>query len=138
MKRQKQYAMSALFLSAVLALSIVVSCASSPEALVPYEGATSKWDEVIDSNIPDALRADKLKQLGHQMTDLSNAISHDVKLLNERMMALHTDYNATAEQKQKLIEGFTQKRNAAFAQYRDIIFAMRSQVSPQEWKKLTK
>ncbi len=37
-----------------------------------------------------------------------------------------------------MINEFSEKRNPKFAEYRDIIFAMRSEVSPEEWKALTK
>ena len=72
-----------------------------------------------------------------QLTELADVISREVASFDEKMMALHADYHATDVQKQKLIEEFVEKRNVAFDQYRDIIFAMRSQASAQEWEHLT-
>jgi hypothetical protein len=53
-------------------------------------------------------------------------------------MALNENYNATQAEMQELVGDFRETRNARFAQYRDIIFAMRSEVSADEWKHLIK
>jgi hypothetical protein len=53
-------------------------------------------------------------------------------------MALNADYDVTDAQIQQLSAEFTQKRNSNYAHYRDLTFAMRGQVSADEWKALTK
>ena len=51
--------------------------------------------------------------------------------------ALHERYDATHEELQVLVNDFSQERNPKYAKYRDIIFAMRSEVSADEWTALT-
>ena len=53
-------------------------------------------------------------------------------------MVLNENYDATQEELQQLIGELVKTRNAKYAEYRDIIFAMRSQVSADEWKALNK
>jgi hypothetical protein len=50
---------------------------------------------------------------------------------------LNEKYDASNEELQQLVVEFSEKRNPKAAEYRDIIFAMRSEVSADEWKALT-
>ena len=56
--------------------------------------------------------------------------------LNEKAVALNANYESTREEERELMAAFFEKRNSALAQYRDIIFAMRREVSAEEWKAL--
>ena len=79
-----------------------------------------------------------------QMGDVKRAeekiakIEQDIEDLNRKFMALNENYNATQAEVQELIGEFQETRNARFAQYRDIIFAMRREVNADEWKRLMK
>jgi hypothetical protein len=65
------------------------------------------------------------------------SLSHDIAAFNEKALELNANYDSTKDEARKMVANFVQKRNAALAQYRDIIFAMRREVSAAEWKALT-
>jgi DNA anti-recombination protein RmuC len=119
-----------------LAFWFVVSCSSTPAKVELSEETVAEWNAAVDKTIQDPQRAAKLKDLGKQLIDVSEATEQDIEALNRQMMALNEDYNATQAEMQELIGDFQETRNARFAQYRDIIFAMRSEVSADEWKHL--
>jgi uncharacterized coiled-coil DUF342 family protein len=118
-------------------VAVFVSCSSSPKKVELTEETTQEWNAQVEETIKEPERAAKLKQLGQQLIDVSTSIQQDVEVFNQQAMALHENYNATHEELQKLIDEFSQKRNPKFAQYRDIIFAMRKEVNTEEWKALT-
>jgi len=138
MKRKPGIATAAVLICMTLGIWFASSCASSKAPLMPDEKTLSHWDETVDKHIPDPQRAAKLKQLGQQLADLANDIKQDIDALNDKAMTLNENYNATTEEALQLVRRYTKLRNPAFAQYRDIIFAMRSQVSAEEWRALTK
>ena len=76
-------------------------------------------------------------QYGQQLFALQKSLSHDIAGFNEKALELNANYDSTRDEARKMVANFVQKRNAALAQYRDIIFAMRREVSAAEWKALT-
>jgi hypothetical protein len=127
------------WMSIVLAVGLLVSCASSPKTVPTISGETaSQWNATVDKHIPDAKRAGKLKQFGRQLFELQDLLSRDIAGLNEKAVALNANYGSTREEARQLTADFFEKRNAALAQYRDVIFAMRREVSAEEWKALTR
>lgn len=126
-------------MSILLAVGFLVSCASSPKTVPTLSDETaSQWNATVDKHIPDAKRAGNLKQFGRQLFELQDLLSRDIAGLNEKAIALNANYGSTKEEARQLMADFIAKRNAALAQYRDIIFAMRHEVSAEEWKVLTK
>lgn len=121
-----------------LIFSFVVSCSSTPEKVEISEATVAEWNATVDKTIQDPQRAAKLKDLGQQLIDVSEATEQDIDVLNRQFMALNENYNATEADMQELVGDFQETRNARFAQYRDIIFAMRREVSADEWKHLMK
>ena len=128
----------AFLLALPLLFMLFVSCSSSPKKVELTNETTQEWSATVDKTIAEPERAAKLKQLGQQLIDVSSSIQQDVEAFNQKAMALNEDYDATHEQLQQLIDEFSAQRNPKFAQYRDIIFAMRSEVSAEEWQALTK
>ena len=112
--------------------------ASPPEKGLPLTEAASQWNAAVEKHIPDAQRAHNLKQLGQQLAELQNSISRDIAGLNEKAVALNENYESTREEARQMLAAFFGKRNSALTQYRDIIFAMRREVSAEEWKTLLK
>ena len=127
----------AFLLALPLVVALFVSCSSSPKKIELTEETTQHWNAQVEETIKDPERAVKLKQLGQQLIDVSSSIQQDVEDFNQQAMALHENYDATHEELQQLIVAFAEKRNPKFAEYRDIIFSMRSEVSAEEWKALT-
>ena len=136
---QKKSKFSVAYLAALLPLVLMlfVSCSSAPQKVELTPEATQHWDTQVDEAIKDPERAAKLKQLGQQLIDVSSSIQKDIEVLNEQAMALHENHGATHDELQQLITKFSEKRDPKFNEYRDIIFAMRSEVSAEEWKALT-
>jgi hypothetical protein len=88
--------------------------------------------------VPDPARAARVKQLGRELVALQQTMAAEFSALNEQAVALNADYHATAEAATKLARDYQERRRAAFARYRDLVFAMRSEVSREEWKSLTR
>ena len=121
-----------------LVFLLFVSCSSSPKNVELTDETTQEWNATVDKTITEPERAAKLKQLGQQMIDVSRSIQQDIETFNQKAMALNENYDATHDELQQLIDAFSAQRNPKFAEYCDIIFAMRSEVSAEEWKALTK
>lgn len=139
MDRTTRYRKATSLISIALAIGFLVSCASSPEKVPTLSDKTaSQWNATVEKHIPDVQRAGNLKQLGQKLAALQESLSRDVIELNEKTVVLNMNYDATKEEARQLIADFSVKRNAALEKYRDIIFAMRREVSADEWKALTK
>jgi hypothetical protein len=117
---------------------LFVSCSSSPKRVELNNETAQDWNATVDKTIKDSQRAEKLKQLGQQLIDVSSSIQQDVEAFNQKAMALNEKYDATHDELQQMIDEFSAQRNPKFAEYRDIIFAMRSEVSAEEWQALTR
>jgi hypothetical protein len=63
------------WIAGLLAARCLASCASSSQKGLPLTEAASQWNAAVEKHIPDAQRADKLKQLGQQLIELQNSIS---------------------------------------------------------------
>jgi hypothetical protein len=132
------YRRATLLMSIVLALGFLVSCASAPRMVPTIRETAAQWNADVEKQIPDAQRAGRLKQLGLQLIELQDSLSSDIAVLNEQAVALNANYGATRDDARQLVAGFFEKRTAALAQYRDVVFAMRREVSAEEWKALTR
>jgi hypothetical protein len=139
MNKKTSYRTAMGWMSILLAVGFLVSCASSPKTVPTLSKETpSQWNATVDKHIPDAKRAGKLKLYGQQLFELQDSLSRDIAGLNEEAVALNANYGSTREEARLLMADFFDKRNAALALYRDVIFEMRREVSAEEWKALTK
>ena len=77
-----------------------------------------------------------MKQYGQQLFDLKKSLSQEIAALDEKSIELNSNYASTRDEARQMVADFMQKRDAALAQYRDIIFAMRREVTAAEWKTL--
>ena len=121
-----------------LVMALFVACSSPPKKVELTEETAQQWNAQVDKTIAEPERAAKLKALGLQLIEVSDSIQRDVDEFNRQATQLNEKYDATHEELQQLVDAFSAKRNPKFAEYRDIIFAMRSEVSPVEWKALNK
>lgn len=126
----------AFLLALPLVFLLFVSCSSSPKKIELTDETTQQWNASVEKTIADPDRAAKLKQLGQQLIDVSSSIQQDIEDINQKVMALNENYGATHEELQQLMKEFSEKRNPKFAEYRDIVFAMRSEVNAEEWTAL--
>lgn len=126
----------ALLLALPLALLLFVSCSSTPKQVSLNDETTEHWNAAVEKTIAEPERAAKLKQLGQRLIDVSSSIQQDIEAIDQQVMALNENYDATHDELQQMLGEFSEKRNPKFAEYRDIIFAMRSEVSAEEWKAL--
>ena len=123
-------------LAIALALVLVVACSTSPKSPPSKEETISDWNAKVDSLLADPQRAEKIKQLGQQFIELKNSMANDFAQMNVKAAELNANYGATADEALQFFKQFEQKRRDALAQYRDLIFAMRGEVSAEEWKTL--
>ena len=122
-----------------LVLALFVSCSSAPTTgLFAADDAAQDWNATVDKTIKEPQRAARLKQLGQQLIDVSGSIQQDIAGFNQKAMALNEKYDATHEEFQQLIDELSEVRKPKYDEYRDIIFAMRNEVSADEWKALNK
>ena len=138
MRTTLRYRTAAGCMAIALATGFLVSCTSTPQTIPTLSETAPQWNATVDKHIADAQRAGRLKQLGQQLVDLQDSLSREVAGLNEKGVALNANYDATRDEARQLVADFMRKRDAALAQYRDVIFAMRREVSAQEWKALTR
>ncbi len=138
MKMNRAYRNIGMWMAAVLTAGFLVSCASAPRMVPTIRESASQWNADVDKHIPDAQRAGRLKQLGLQLIELQDSLSSDIVVLNEQAVELNANYGATKEETRQLVAVFFEKRTAALARYRDVVFAMRREVSAEEWKALTR
>jgi hypothetical protein len=126
-----------LLISIALAFGSLMACAKAAPRMVPtIKETASQWNAAVDKYIPDTQRAGKVKQLGLQLIELQDSLSSDIAVLNGKAVDLNENYGSTPEAARQLLAVFFEKRNAALAQYRDVVFAMRREVSAEEWKAL--
>ncbi len=122
-----------------LVLALFVSCSSVPKTgLFDSDESTQDWNATVEQIIAKPQRAAKLKQLGQQLIDVSSSIQQDIAAFNQEAMALNEKYDATHEELKQLIDNLSEQRKPKYVEYRDLIFAMRSEVSADEWKALNK
>ena len=117
---------------------MVVSCSSNSAKLSPSQHTPDEWASVVDKTIPEQKRAAKVKQLGLQLIELADSATQHIEELSAKAALLNEDYGTPREELQKLFDEFVKTRKLALTKYRDIVFAMRSEVSAEEWSKLTK
>jgi hypothetical protein len=123
---------------AVLLAGALAACSSSPGRFSALNEASADWDAAVDRSVPDPARAARVKQLGRELVALQQTMAAELSALNEQAVALNADYQATAEDASRLSHAYQARRRDAFARYRDLVFAMRAEVSASEWKALTK
>ena len=137
MKRISEYKVASFLLALIpLAFLIVVSCSSAPKKVELTDETAKHWNAVVDKTIAEPERSAKLKKLGQKMINVASSIQQDVEAFNQHAIALNEKYDATHDEFQQMADEFVEKRNPKFAEYRDIIFAMRSEVNADEWKAL--
>jgi outer membrane murein-binding lipoprotein Lpp len=138
MQRESKRNIAIFVVLVPLVTALFVACSSTPKKVELTEGTAQQWNAQVDTTIAEPERAAKLKALGLQLIEVSDSIQRDVDEFNRQATQLNEKYDATHEELQQLVDAFSAKRNPKFAEYRDIIFAMRSEVSPVEWKALNK
>ena len=131
---------TSLLITVLMSLTFwfAASCSSTPEKGELKDETVAEWNATVDKIIEEPDRAARLKDLGRQLIDVSESVEQDVEALSQQIMALNEDYDATEQEVQELVGEFRSNRNVKFSQFRDIIFAMRSEVNEDEWKHLMK
>ena len=137
MKKISIIRVTTLFFLIPVVLWSVLSCSSSQEKFSLSHQTTDEWNALVDKTIPEQERAAKVKNLGHQMIDLANSMTEQIEKSSEKVTILNENYGTTKEELQNTLSEFVEIRNQTLHKYRDVIFAMRSEVSSEEWQKLT-
>ena len=122
--------------AALLASWVVVSCSSSPPRVALSEETAEEWYALVDETISEPQRAERVRELGKQLIDLTHSIQEDVKAMSGQAMELNAEYGATEADLEALIDTFAEKRSPKLQRYKDLIFALRAEVSEDEWEAL--
>ena len=128
---------AALFVMLLIMSWLVVSCSSSKEKSLISHSSSGDWTALVSKTIPQPQRAAVVNELGLQLIALVDSMSNDVEALNANNIVLNVNYKITKQEVINLYSGFEKIRGAAFVKYRDIVFAMRKEVTSDEWKILT-
>ena len=121
-----------------LVCGAMVSCSSAPVLLpVPTDESLVQWNAAVSKHVLDPQRASKMKYYGQQLFALQDSLKRDLAELNRHGLEFNEHYQTTRAQVRQVLDEFNQKRLAALIQYRDLIFAMRREVTSAEWKALT-
>jgi len=137
MKSIKLNKVTTILLVICTSILLLVSCSSSSSKFTITQHSNEQWADLVDKTIPDQQRATKVKQLGFQLIELADSATQNIEELSAKSVALNENYYATKADLQNVFDEFLKTRKLAFTKYRDIIFAMRSEVSDEEWNKLT-
>jgi len=127
--------MSAVAVGLIFLMSL--SCSSTSEQFSFSHNTVDEWNTLVDKTIPEQERALKVKKLGTKMIELANEMTLEYENLDASFVKLNENYNTTREDVNKILGDFLETRKITFDNYRDVVFAMRSEVSAEEWKKLT-
>jgi hypothetical protein len=120
----------------LLAAALLVTACSHPKPVA--DDSPSQWDTAVEKHVHDAARAARLKTLGHELIALQRSLAGENATFEQQVLALYTDYDATAEQQKRLVDDWVQRRTPALARYRDLLFAMRGEATAEEWKALAR
>ena len=137
MKRQAVWKAGAFLTCIATALLLNLSCSSSPKASSVAPHTAEEWSALVGQTIPDQQRAVKVRELGLQLIALFDSMKAEVEQLSAQAVALNENYSCTRGEMEGVMARFAEVRDRTLSKYRDVVFAMRSQVNEAEWKKLT-
>lgn len=138
MEKKSIKRVTALLIFTPLMIWLIISCSSTSTQLSLSHNSADEWIALVEKTIPEQQRVEKVKKLGLEMIDLANTMSQQAEDMSKEATSLNENYKTTKEEMQKVLSKSIEVRNATFAKYRDVVFAMRSEVSADEWKELTK
>ena len=125
-------AMRLLLLIIGLAL---VGCAKPPPTL---EQTRADVMGKINKAVKDPTRAQHVSEMAGQLLDQQQSMAADLKSTLDQLAALNADYSASNDQYMALYSDYQSKRKAAQMKFKDGVFAVRKEVSVEEWKEITK
>jgi hypothetical protein len=118
-----------------LAWLALAGCAKPPPT---FEEAHADLTAKITKAIKDPARAQRVSEAARQLLDQQQAMAADLKSTVDQFATLNADYNASNDQYMALYNDYQSKRKAAQMTFEHGIFALRKEVSAEEWKEITK
>ena len=118
-----------------LACLALVGCAKPPPTV---EQVHAHLTETINRVIKDPARAQQVSGLAGKLLDQQQSMAGDLTSTVDQFAALNTDYTASNDQYTALYSDYQSKRKAAQMKFKDDIFALRKEVSAEEWKEIIK
>jgi predicted component of type VI protein secretion system len=119
---------------ALVCMTLVACGKSVPTSAEAHADLAAK----VNKAIKDPARAQRVSERAGELLDQQQATATDLKSTIDRLAALNADYNATNDQYTALYNEYQSKRKAAQLNFKDGIFALRKDVSAEEWKEITK
>ncbi len=123
----------------VTSCGIIIKKAPDPakiqEAIAEYRNQEL---ELVRETIPDSERADRFIQLLGERDRLVAKFAEDIEKYRMQMSELNADYNADRRSFDTLIDRFNQRRGAGQLEIIELIAAMKTETTPEEWKVIAK
>jgi hypothetical protein len=127
--------MRVLWLIVGLAWLALAGCVKPPPT---FEEAHADFTAKINKAIKDPARARRVSEVAEQLLDQQQAMAAELKSTVDQLATLNADYNASNDQYMAVYNDYQGRRKAAQMTFEHGIFALRKEVSAEEWKEITK
>ena len=128
--------MRRLLLLFCLGFLVLTGCKSATPPTI--EQVRAQWTERANKVISDPARAKQIAGLGVKLVEDQRAVTAEMKSLGDQMAALNADYKTTTGDFMKAYDAYAAKKQQAMSEFKDGVFAIRKQVTADEWKELIK
>ena len=120
----------------ILVCLALAGCSKAPPPTI--EQAHADWSAKVHAAISDPVRAERVSALARQIVDEQRSLAADLESTAERLAVLNADYEASNEEFMAAYGDYEARRKAALMRLRKRIFAIRKEVSAEEWKAIVK
>ena len=120
---------------AVLIFLALAGCAKAPPTI---EQVHADLSAKISKAIQDPARARQISAQASRLLDEQQSMATDLKSVIAQLTALNGDYSVSYDRYVAVYNDYQSKRKTAQMKFKDGIFAIRAQVSAEEWKEMTK
>jgi predicted component of type VI protein secretion system len=124
----------AVLITALLCL-VAAGCSTSAPTT---EQVHADWVAKVNAAIKDPARAQRVAEQGGEFIDEEQSMVAALKAAADQLAELNTDYTATDTQFMAAYRDYESKRKAAQTRFTKGVFALRKEVSAEEWKEITK
>ena len=135
MKSPQEVALRLSLLITALVCLAVTGCGKSAPTI---EQVHADWVAKVNAAIKDPARAQRVGEQGGQLIDEEQSMVAALRAAADRLAVLNADHTATDQQFMAVYGDYENKRKAAQTLFKNGVFALRKEVSAEEWKEITK
>jgi hypothetical protein len=121
-----------LLLPGVVCLALA-GCTRTPPSAAEVR---ARWMDKTNQTITDPARARQIAEMVGRLLDAQEAKAAALQSASDRLAALNTDYHATSGQAMAIYDECEARQREMLTKFKDDVFALRRQLSADEWKKL--